>query len=184
MGRLPHFLSYGALSRGWSSAIIIINNIIIIIIIVQQDRNTSRLYIHDLIMGALTTGHSGQLGIQNNAMICLSDHKTIDSLCPITNTKSNLYWISYIYSWLPVGSRSDVINCRWRRVVLRFPSNRTSTRCTKKICFIHERQTWSFILRDKKKLLLVNCTRFSSCKLLGTVNCTTPSARDFATVFR
>ena len=100
MGRLPHFLSYGALSRGWSSAVITINNNIIII--AERGRNTSRLYIHDLIMGALITGHSGHLGVQNNAMICLSDHKTIDSVCPITNTQSNLI-LNQLYIFLTSG---------------------------------------------------------------------------------
>ena len=32
----------------------------------------------------------GLLGIQLNAMLCVSDLKTIDSQCPITNTQSNL----------------------------------------------------------------------------------------------
>ena len=112
--------------------IIIIIIIIITIIIAQRCRNTSRLYIHDLIMVALAIMYSAHLGIQNNATICLSDHKTIDSQCPITNAQSNLYWISYIYSWLPVGGRSGVINCTWRGVAVRFPSNRTSTGWTKK----------------------------------------------------
>ena len=63
---------------------------------------------------------------------------------------------------------SDVIDCAWRRDALRFPSNLTSTRCTR-----------LFILCSWKNFF--NCLWIATDSLMqmqGTANCTMLSARD------
>ena len=46
------------------------------------------------------------LGLQNNAIICLTDHKTIDTQCPITSAQSNFYWIGCIKGQSNLSFRS------------------------------------------------------------------------------
>ena len=59
-------------------------------------------YIPNSIKVALVIGHwqlgigrwapgIEHLGLHNKAIICLSDHKTIATQCPITSAQSNLY---------------------------------------------------------------------------------------------